>query len=204
MIIIIDFGMGNLRSIAHKMGKLNIVAEVSSNPEKISSASKLILPGVGAFGAGMNNLNNLGLIDVLNQKVMHEKTPILGVCVGLQLFCRNSEEGDVAGLGWIDAEVKRFKFPEESDLRVPHVGWNTLIKKRDNCLLSGFEAERHFYFTHSFYVDSHSPEDIVASTLYGIEFASVIKHDNIFGVQFHPEKSHKKGTEIYRNFVEIC
>jgi len=204
MIVVVDFGMGNLRSIVHKMAKLNIPAEISSDPDKIKNATKIILPGVGAFGSGINNLINLGLVDILNQKVLIEKIPILGVCVGLQIMCLKGEEGDVAGLGWLDAEVKRFRFPEDSDLRVPHVGWNTLIKKHDSRLLDGFEPERRFYFTHSFFVNCEHPQDIVASTVYGIEFASVINHDNIYGVQFHPEKSHKKGTEVYKNFVEYC
>jgi len=204
MIIVVDFGMGNLRSISRKMAKLDIPNEISADPQKILGADKIILPGVGAFGAGMNNLRTLCLIDVLNQKVLVEKIPILGVCLGLQLFCRRSEEGNVAGLGWIDAEAVRFKFPAGSDLRVPHVGWNTLTMRQNSCLLINFEPERRFYFTHSFYIKCYNHEDVVASTHYGGEFASVIRHDNIFGVQFHPEKSHKKGTEVYRNFVEAC
>lgn len=204
MIIVVDFGMGNLRSVLHKLGKLNIPAIVSSDPEEIKKASKIILPGVGAFGAGINNLKTLGLVDVLNHKVLIEKTPILGICVGLQLMAQRSEEGNAKGLGWVDADVCRFQFEKEANLRVPHVGWNTLIQKKDCCLLNNIETNQRFYYTHSYYLKSNHPADIVATTRYGDEFVAIIQRENIFGVQFHPEKSHRRGIEIYKNFVEMC
>jgi glutamine amidotransferase len=211
MIVVIDYGMGNLRSVLHKLGKIGVEAIVSSEAEAIEKAEKLILPGVGAFAAGMNNLRAHNLIPTLNKKVLDEKTPVLGICLGMQLLARRSEEGSAEGLGWIDAEVKRFDFIHAqvsavegngSNLRVPHVGWNTITPKKESPLLAGVVPGQRFYFTHSYHVCCHNPDDVVATTHYGFDFVSAVQHENIFGIQFHPEKSHRRGLEVVKNFVE--
>ena len=204
MIVLVDFGTGNLRSILYKLNKIGIDVTVSSKTEDTEKADKLILPGVGAFGAGMNNLNQLGMVPILHRKVLIEKIPILGICLGMHLFTKASEEGSGEGLAWIDAEVKRFDFQENrEDLRIPHVGWNTIDQKRDSLLLKGVLPQQRFYFKYSYHVCCHSNNDIIATTHYGYDFVSVIQHENIFGVQFHPEKSHRRGLKIIKNFIEL-
>ena len=202
MIVIIDYGMGNLRSVHHKVMKAGIQAILSSRIEDIEAAEKLILPGVGSFGAGMERLHSYGLIPVLQEKVTVGKTPILGICLGMQLFASWSEESHVKGLEWIDADVRRFNFPESAPYRIPHVGWNTLIRVKSSPLLDHIMSDQRFYFTHSYHLCCRFKDDVVATTRYGYEFASVIRHDNICGTQFHPEKSHRRGIEIIRNFVQ--
>jgi glutamine amidotransferase len=201
MVVIIDYGMGNLRSVVHKLFKAGIPATLSARLEDIERAEKLILPGVGAFAAGMENLAAAGLIPMLQDKVLRKKTPIFGICLGMQLFARSSEEGDVPGLGWIDGEVKRFRFAEGSPLRVPHVGWNGLRCRRESPLLTGIAGDQRFYFTHSYHMQCQDNVNIIATTTYGYDFVSIVQHENICGVQFHPEKSHRRGIEIVKNFV---
>ncbi|MFC1975128.1 imidazole glycerol phosphate synthase subunit HisH [Chloroflexota bacterium] len=203
MIVVIDYKMGNLRSILHKLGQIGVEAIVSSKAKDIENAKKLILPGVGAFDTGMNNLKTYNLIEILNKKVLEERIPILGICVGMQLYAKQSEEGNAKGLGWIDAEVKRFNFAENNNrLRVPLVGWNTINQKRESPILKGVVPSQRFYFTHSYHVCCNSPGDVVATTHYGYDFVSVLQHKNIFGLQFHTEKSHRRGIELVKNFVE--
>lgn len=201
MIIIVDYGMGNIRSVLHKISKLGFDVDSSSDPDVIAAAGKLILPGVGSFGSGMNNLSDMDLINALNIKVVREKTPVLGICLGMQLFTRHSEEGEVEGLGWIDGTTKKFSFTEEK-LPIPHVGWNTINVKQESQLLSRVSADMRFYFTHSYHL-SCDDDLIVATSEYGYEFPSVIQEGNIFGVQFHPEKSHLDGMRIIENFIRI-
>jgi glutamine amidotransferase len=200
VIVVIDYGMGNLRSVLNKVKKASIQAILSSRVEDIESAERLILPGVGSFGAGMERLQTHGLIPVLQETVVIRKVPILGICLGMQLFAAWSEESNTKGLGWIDADVKKFNFPESMSNRIPHVGWNILIPKRNSPLLNNIQTGQRFYFTHSYHLFCRCDYDIVATTEYGYEFASVIHHKNIFGTQFHPEKSHRRGIEIIRNF----
>jgi glutamine amidotransferase len=203
MIAIIDFGMGNIRSIQHKLIKHGISAGLSSDAESIRNAEILILPGVGNFKKAMQNLQKLNLIDILNTKVLIEKTPVMGICLGAQLFTNYSEEGNTEGLKWIDAETRKFSFSSNEDkkLTIPHVGWNKLTAKKDFCPLSSIDSDHKFYFTHSYYIDCNKEEDILATSFYGIEFASAIQKENIFGCQFHPEKSHFKGFELILNFI---
>lgn len=204
MILIVDFGMGNLRSIQHKLEKANVEAMISSEAKDIESADKLILPGVGHFSTGMKNLKSYGLVEILNKKINVDKTPILGICLGMQLFTKFSEEGDVKGLGWIDAKVKHFSSSGEAkELKVPHVGWNNITLKKQTPLLKGVNISSRFYFTHSYYVQCNNEEDLVATTDYGIKFHSIIQKENIYGAQFHPEKSHLNGFEIIKNFIRI-
>jgi glutamine amidotransferase len=203
LIVIVDYGMGNLRSIKYKLEKIKIDALVSSSPADIEKADKLILPGVGHFAQGMENLKTYGLLPILNKKVLVEKTPILGICLGVQLFTNSSEEGNVPGLGWINAETKRFNFTGQSKvLPIPHVGWDTIQIVRTHPCLADMPAEQVFYFVHSYHVCCHDPADVVATTGSGYNFVSVVGRDNIFGTQFHPEKSHRRGFEVVRRFVQ--
>jgi len=199
--VIVDYGAGNLRSMMNKLQRLGVPAVVSSKPAVIQKADKLILPGVGFFATGMANLKRYGLIEVLNQKVLVEKTPILGVCLGMQLFSQKSEEGNAAGLGWIDGEVKRFDFPKEK-LKIPHIGWNDILVQKKSPLLSGVDPKAQFYFVHSYHLVCQEQKDILAKTDYGYDFVSMVAHDNIFGTQFHPEKSHSAGIKIIQNFIQ--
>lgn len=201
MIVIVDYGMGNLRSILHKLHKCKIDAIISSIPSVVASADKLILPGVGHFAQGMENLRTTGILAVLNEKVLDHNTPILGICLGAQLFTRFSEEGDVEGLGWLNAETRRFNHKSSNEtLKVPHIGWNTLRIQRPIPALASVQIMQRFYFVHSYHIVCHNTDDIVATTHYGYDFASVVHKDAILGTQFHPEKSHRIGFSIIEDF----
>lgn len=202
MIVVVDYGMGNIGSIANMLRKVGAEARISADHLVIESAGKLILPGVGAFDQGMQNLADRGLIPLLTRKVVEEGIPVLGVCLGMQLFARTSEEGRCPGLGWLDAAAVRFRsVGPESRLKVPHMGWNTITVRRAHPILAGLEEGARFYFVHSYHVICRDPEAILASTTYGVEFVSAVARDNIVGVQFHPEKSHRFGMQLYRNFA---
>jgi glutamine amidotransferase len=203
VVIIVDYGMGNLGSIANMLKKIGVRARISSSLSEIESADKLILPGVGAFDTGMARLTELGFVDALNDKVLHDKTPILGLCVGMQLFAQRSEEGKLPGLGWLDAEVVRFKFgPEQRGLKIPHMGWNYIRIHMSSQLFIEMPQEARFYFVHSYHLVCQDERDVLATTVYGYEFPSIIMSRNIMGAQFHPEKSHKFGMRLLKNFVE--
>lgn len=202
MIAIINYGLGNLGSIWNMFRANNIAAVITSNLEEILQAEKIVLPGVGSFDSGMKNLTSLGLIPVLQQKVMAAKTPILGICLGMQLLTETSEEGTCPGLGWFAAKTVRFKFPEpEKKLKIPHMGWNTIDIKKTNPLCNSFFPDSKFYFIHSYHVICREKTDILAETVHGYAFASMIGKNNIWGVQFHPEKSHKYGLMLLKNFA---
>jgi glutamine amidotransferase len=201
MITIVDYNMGNLGSISNMLKKLGIPSTITANPKDIAQAHKLILPGVGAFDAGIDNLARSGLLPALDERVRDAHVPTLGICLGMQLMTRRSEEGSRQGLCWIDAEALRFR-PEDPTLKVPHMGWNLVQPKRSSPLIEGLPIEPRFYFVHSFYVQCHNPADVVLSTRYGEEFHSGFQHGNVYGVQFHPEKSHKFGMALLRNFAE--
>lgn len=201
-IVIIDYGMGNLGSIYNMLKKLGVKAVVSCEKEIIAAADKLILPGVGSFDSGMRNIESLNLRSLLIEQVMVQKKDILGICLGMQLFTKASEEGTLAGLGFVEAETFKFRF-FDNKLKIPHMGWNTLDIKRPSPLLEGMPKDPRFYFVHSYYVSCSRQEDIVATTNHGNDFVSIFLHDNITGVQFHPEKSHKFGMQLLKNFAEI-
>jgi imidazole glycerol-phosphate synthase subunit HisH len=202
MIVIIDYGMGNLRSVEKSLQRLNANALVSSAIADIERADKLILPGVGHFANGMAKLKAQKLIEPLTEKVVKDKTPILGICLGIQLFTKHSEEGDVNGLGWVEARTVRFNFPgADPRLKIPHMGWNSVAFKKESKLAGSITPEDSFYFVHSYHVQCANSEDILCQTRYGIDFVSGIEHDNIFGVQFHPEKSHGSGLKFLNNFL---
>ncbi|MBN2425570.1 MAG: imidazole glycerol phosphate synthase subunit HisH [Calditrichaceae bacterium] len=202
MIAIIDYGMGNLRSVQKAFERLKIPAFITSDKSEIKRADKIILPGVGNFRHGMENLKSMSLYEILNYKVLEEDTPILGICLGMQLLTNYSEEGDCAGFGWIDAKTKAICFENDDiKLKIPHMGWNTLIPIKKHMLFEGHDPEQSFYFVHSFCVQCIS-DYCLAKTEYGIAFASVINKGHIFGMQFHPEKSHKQGLNLLKNFAE--
>lgn len=203
MIVVIDYNMGNVGSIANMIKKVGGDVLITSDKNEIAKAHKLILPGVGAFDAGMENIQQMGLLDVLQEKVIVQKTPILGICLGMQLLGHRSEEGSLPGLAWIDAETIRFPRGGEDcqGLKVPHMGWNRVdVKKSGPLFKDMFEAPR-FYFVHSYFVRCRNFEDVLCETRYGISFASAVQHENVWGTQFHPEKSHKFGMKLLSNFV---
>ena len=239
MIVIVDYGMGNLGSIRNMLKRIGAPSLISSDPSDIEAAAKLILPGVGAFDAGMSRLETLGLLPILNRKVLEERTPVLGLCLGMQLLTRASEEGALPGLGWLDAEAKRLPVKPmvaadaanaanavdavdaadevddvedvdaaddveaaDSDLKIPHMGWNFVQPAYDSWLLADLPPDPRFYFVHSYYVACRDARDIAGRTRYGGEFASVVVRDHVAGVQFHPEKSHKYGMQLLKNFVD--
>jgi glutamine amidotransferase len=205
MIVIVNYGLGNLESIKNMLKKVGFESVISSNPEEIRKASKLILPGVGAFDNGMNNLHDFRIIPVLEEGVFEKKIPILGICLGMQLFTKRSEEGKMPGLGWIDGETIRFQFNEEKrKLRIPHMGWNIVEIRQRDPLFEEMYSEPRFYFVHSYHVICRSEEDVLTQTFYGYEFVSSVRKENIYGVQFHPEKSHKFGMKLLDNFVRFC
>ena len=203
MIIIVDYGMGNLRSVQNKFEKIGKKVEISSDPKIISSAAKLILPGVGHFASAVRRLKNTPLWNILNQKALNEKVPILGICLGMQLMAKNSEEGESEGLGWFDAEIVRFNVINQLKFKIPHIGWNTITNCKNSMLLQNIPEDALFYFVHSFYIKCNYNKDILASTKYEHVFTSAIQRDNIYGVQFHPEKSHDWGEIVFQNFLNI-
>jgi len=202
MIVIIDYSLGNTGSILNMLKRVGAEAVISSDPEVISRADKLVLPGVGAFDQGMAHLSDLGFISVLNEKVINLRTPVLGICLGMQLMTRNSEEGLSPGLGWINGRTVRFRHELNTSFKVPHMGWNKVVPQKESALLNGLGDDPRFYFVHSYHVFCEEQVDILAVTSYGYEFVSAFRHGNVFGVQFHPEKSHKYGMKLLENFVE--
>ncbi len=199
MITIVDYKVGNLGSIQNMLKKIGTKSEITSDPDKIKSATKVILPGVGAYDSGVKSLKKYDLWDVLNEKVLVEKIPILGICLGSQLLCKGSEEGELKGFGWINAEVKKFDFKDKT-FKVPHIGWNYTNLQRQSKLFKDMYDEPKFYFVHSFYMDVDDDSGL-AETTYSFGFDSIVEKENIIGVQFHPEKSHKFGMKLLENFV---
>lgn len=200
MIVVVDYGMGNLGSIFNMLKKIGAVAHISSDHHEIELAEKLILPGVGSFDNGMRNLKDKGLFPVLRRKVIDNGTPILGICLGMQLLSRKSEEGSIPGLGWIDADTVKLRFEAGVGLKIPHMGWNTVEPIPNSTLFAGLEEDNRFYFVHSYHIVCDSHENILGQTNYGFFFTSAVVRRNIYGVQFHPEKSHKFGMRLMQNF----
>ena len=200
-IIIVDYGMGNIGSVLNMFKRIGVEAEISDDLDVISDAQKILLPGVGAFDQAMRRIVDAGFKEVLDKKALVDKVPILGICLGMQLLTRGSEEGILPGLGWIAADT--IKFPPMSGLKVPHMGWN-LVKQATACsLTAGLSEESRYYFVHSYHVKVDREENSILRTTHGVEFDSGIHADNIYGTQFHPEKSHKFGMELLKNFSKI-
>jgi imidazole glycerol-phosphate synthase subunit HisH len=203
MIVMVDYGLGNLASVLNmfkKIGAKEVV--VSSDQNVIAKASKILLPGVGAFDAGMSNLERSGLIPILNQKALVEKVPVLGICLGMQLLSKKSEEGIKPGLGWIDAETVKFNLDPALKLKVPHMGWDYVQVKRQNPLIEQ-DSKSRFYFVHSYHVKCKDQNQSLATSNFGDEFTCMVNKDNIFGTQFHPEKSLRFGMRLLGNFAKI-
>ena len=206
MISIVNYGMGNLGSIVNMFKKINVKTALVSTADEIAVAKKILLPGVGAFDAAMFKINELGIKDILNKKALEEKIPVMGICLGMQLLTERSDEGVLPGLGWIPAETKSFKkVIDTSIFKVPHMGWSTTRINHKSPLTTDFEnlEDVRFYFVHSYYVECRNDENSILKTSYGIEFDSAVQKDNIFGAQFHPEKSHKFGMKLLENFARI-
>jgi glutamine amidotransferase len=203
MITIIDYGMGNLGSIQNMLKRLGVQSQVTADVSRIAESAKLILPGVGAFDAGMYNLERAGLLPALRERVFDARIPILGICLGMQLMTRGSSEGRLKGLAWVQADTVRFE-SADSKLKVPHMGWNDVRLQRASRLTDGLPDEPRFYFVHSYYVRCSLAEDVLLTATYGHEFHSAFNRDNIWGVQFHPEKSHKYGMQLLKNFAGAC
>ena len=204
MISIIDYGLGNIKAFENLYARLNVPIRIVRNAEELKNSSKIILPGVGAFDYAMSRLNDSGFREILDDLVLIKKIPIIGICVGMQMMGKSSEEGYMPGLGWIDGEVKLFNkelIPYKT--RLPHMGWNTIKKINNNKLFDNLDNESRFYFLHSYFFDCYEKSSIIAMTEYGIEYASAINKDNIFGIQFHPEKSHSNGIKLLHNFATL-
>ena len=205
MIVIVDYGLGNLGSIQNMLKKVGFSNSIiTRNAEEIEKADKIILPGVGAFDAGMEKINQSGLLQTLNRAVLEQKKPVLGICLGMQLLTKGSEEGVLPGLGWIDAYTHRFQFVEENaGLKVPHMGWNEISISKEHELVKDLTMPARFYFVHSYYVKCQQQQDELLACHYGIDFTCAVQHENIMGVQFHAEKSHKFGMQLLKNFASI-
>lgn len=204
MIAIIDYGMGNVKSVLNTLDYIGQDAVVTSDPKEIDDATHLILPGVGAFGDAIKNLESRGLIEILNNQVLEKGKPFLGVCLGLQMLAKcGYEHGFSKGLGWIDAEVRKFDFKEGEKLKIPHVGWNDISTKIEHQIFKNLKGNGQFtfYFVHSFHIICNNEQDIAATCNYGYDFTAVVAKDNIIATQFHPEKSQENGIQIMENFV---
>jgi imidazole glycerol-phosphate synthase subunit HisH len=204
MIVIIDYGVGNIRAISNVYKRLNIQHRIARKPDELAGAAKLILPGVGAFDHAMDLINQSGMRETLDELVLGQHVPVLGICVGMQMFSHASEEGNLPGLGWVDSSVRRID-PAKlfHRTRLPHMGWNDVQPVAKNSLLQGLEEDARFYFLHSYYCHCNTPEDIIAVTDYGDKFSCAINSGNIYGVQFHPEKSHHWGIRLLENFAKL-
>ncbi len=211
MLVIVDYKMGNLHSVKKKLDRLKVDAIISSDPAVILNATKLILPGVGHFGNAMQNLREMNLLDALNEAVLVKKTPILGICLGMQLMAKTSEEtlengvrrggeSGEKGLGWFDAEVVKFSFEDTLRFKVPHTGWNTISIEKESPIMKDIPEHSEFYFVHSYYMKVIDSSDVLTYTDYGKRFASAVSKGNIYGFQYHPEKSHDVGMRLLENF----
>ena len=198
MITIIDYGVGNIKAFSHVFDSNNIEYKIASSKSGLCDASRIIFPGVGSFDNAMSLLNKSGMRDILEKLVICEEVPILGICVGMQMFANRSEEGKLDGLGWINADVCKFK--PINDFPVPHMGWNNLNSFNDHRILDSLSDNSLFYFLHSYYFNSNDSKNVLAESDYGIMFNSMVVQNNIIGVQFHPEKSHNSGTRLLINF----
>lgn len=204
MIAVLDYGVGNVGSVLNMLKRLNVPARLASNPEDIEQAQKLILPGVGHFDRAMESLRASPALAALERKVLVEKTPILGICLGMQILMQGSEEGSLPGLGWVRGHVRRFQLESDSPLKIPNMGWARVRRSTPSPLTEWDDDETQFYFVHAFYARVENEADSLLKASHGIEFDAGIRHENIYGVQFHPEKSHRFGMRLLDNFARRC
>lgn len=195
--------MGNLGSVKRKLDRINAEAIITSNADEIISCEKFILPGVGHFGTAVAEIRSRGLWELLNEQVIIEKKPILGICLGMQLMAKHSEEGNIEGFGWFDAEVVHFSVKDKLKHKVPHMGWNRVTVEKESSLFDNVDLETGFYFVHSYHLKCNDRKDVLNITEYDYSFVSAVQKDNIYGVQYHPEKSHDAGEQLLRNFVKL-
>lgn len=201
MIGIINYGLGNIKAFENIFRRLNIPVVILSNKSQFEEVDKLILPGVGAFDHAMKTFSDSGMREITEKKVLLEKLPVIGVCVGMQMLANSSDEGKLPGLGWIDGVVKKFDVSQiQFTTHLPHMGWNDVRMIKENSIFTDFPANPIFYFLHSYYFQAHSPADSIATSDYGITFTAAVNNNNIYGVQFHPEKSHSYGVKLLENF----
>lgn len=201
MVVVVDYGMGNIRSVSKAFEAAGAQVLVSSKVEDLEKADRIVLPGVGAFGDSMANLEKLGLIGPLKEQVLGKKKPYFGICLGLQILAEAGEEkGHYRGLGWLPGKTVMFAL-QDPDLKVPHIGWNDITISRESPLWEGLGKKRDFYFVHSFYFSPQDPRDTAATCSYGLDFTAAVQHENIFATQFHPEKSQESGLRIIQNFL---
>ena len=204
MITLIDYGVGNIFAFQNVYKRLDIPTKIAKSAADLNDVEKLILPGVGSFDYAMNQLNNSGMREKLDELVLEKKVPVIGICVGMQMMGNRSDEGELDGLKWIDAEI--LKFDErliQQRTKRPHMGWNDVNPIEDHPLFIGLEKEAIFYFLHSFYFKCNNSNDSIANSEYGISFSSAVNHNNIYGIQFHPEKSHQYGEKLLHNFAKL-
>ena len=204
MISIVDYGLGNVRAFINALNLIGVKTEAVNNASHLNKSSKIILPGVGSFDHAIEKLNSSGMRDKLEQLVINDKIPILGVCVGMQILAESSREGILSGLGWINGKVKMLDASKlQAKPKLPHMGWNNISIQRNIDLMLGLNSNSMFYFLHSYYFDCEDNNNVITTTKYGLEFSSSINKENIFGVQFHPEKSHNYGTILLSNFSKL-
>ena len=204
MITIIDYGVGNVLAFVNVYNRLNVPVTVAKSADDLRNASRLILPGVGSFDHAMQQLDQSGMRQLVEQLVMRDKLPVLGICVGMQMLAKSSDEGKLPGLGWIDGTVKKFDLSAMlPDTNLPHMGWNDVAPVAEGGLFKGIEKDSRFYFLHSFYFECHQQSNVLAVSDYGGNFSCAVQQDNVFGVQFHPEKSHHFGSQLLKNFSEV-
>ena len=200
---IVDYGMGNLNSVKKKLDRLKTTASITSNPKDIIKADKIILVGVGHFAKAMKNIKELNLLDTLNEVAIIKKKPVLGICLGMQLMAKDSEEGNTEGLGWLDANVRKMQVDDTLKFKIPHTGWNKITQSKKSHLMKGIPESSEFYFVHSYHLMSNETSNILNETEYCFKFTSAIEKNNIFGVQYHPEKSHDIGEVLLKNFISL-
>ncbi|MBI4861543.1 MAG: imidazole glycerol phosphate synthase subunit HisH [Candidatus Riflebacteria bacterium] len=201
MIVVVDCGIGNCGSVVNMIRRVGGQVVATADPAVVRSASRLVLPGVGSFDRGMTLLDEVGLLPVLNDRVVGAGVPILGICLGLQLMSRRSDEGARSGLGWLGADTVRFHPPAEEPVRIPHMGWNEVVPARETRLFKPVDGELRYYFAHSYHLVCDRRDDVLATSVHGYEFAAAVQRGNVCGVQFHPEKSHVFGMELMKSFV---
>jgi glutamine amidotransferase len=202
-VAIVDYGTGNLNSVKKSLDRMNVHAVVSSAPADILFSDKIILPGVGHFATAMSRLRSLNLVEALSEAVLVKQKPVLGICLGMEVMARRSEEGEGEGLGWFEAAIVKLDISDRLKYKIPHIGWNQIQIRKKSALMNNIPECSEFYFLHSYHLELAEPQDLLNETAYESVYPSAVEKGNIFGVQYHPEKSHDVGVQLLRNFVEL-